>query len=252
MTAPVNVNDSLYDAFQLALRNATFGNTSRYVGRTERVTSQETTSSESVTSSLLLNYTGSSVFTSSSENRVRDWTQFNDVTATSSFESVQSKTFTNNISAASVASTSGSSYASGVFQATSVGGGGVYTSGIAESAEFFQSTSYNWRSWWSSDFEAGSSVTTPLSAETLADISSGYFYVAGVVIGALALLFLLSAFGLVVCRRRLHAYHSLPSGSSSHYDYLYRPLHKAGHLSEECNHTFVGVSIPLLQEVTIV
>lgn len=241
MTTTDYAKDSLYDAFQLALRNATVGNNSHYVDHTERVTSPETTSSESVTSSFLA-YTGSSVFNSSG-NQFRDWTQFNDG-ITTSFESIQSKTYTNNSSIAA-ASTSSSGYASG-FQITS----GVYTSGIEESsAEFFQSTS-NWRSWWSSDYVEAGSVT--LSAETLADISSGYFNVAGVVIGALALLFLLSAFGLVLCRRRLHAYHSLPSGSSSHYDYLYRPLHKAGHLSEECNHTFVGVSIPLLQEVTIV
>lgn len=240
MTASAYGNDSLYDAFQSALRNATVGNNIHYVGRTERATLQETTSNESVASSFL-NYTGSSVF-SSSGNQFREWTQlFNDGTTTS-FESIQSKTYASKSSTA--ASTSSSDYASG-FQTTS---GDVYTSGIEESTEFFQST-YSWRSWWSSDVDAGS-VT--LSAETLTEISSGYFYVAGVVIGALALLFLLSAFGLVVCRRRLHSYHSLPSGTSNHYDYLYRPLHKAGHLIEECNHTFVGVSIPLLQEVTIV
>lgn len=100
----------------------------------------------------------------------------------------------------------------------------------------------------------GSEAVAAASTEvaSLQQLTGGHYYAAGIVVGTLAVLFILSAFGLLLCRRRMQTYHSLPSGSTRNYDYLYRPLNKAGRLNEEYDHTFVGVSIPLLQEVTIV
>lgn len=73
---------------------------------------------------------------------------------------------------------------------------------------------------------------------------------------ATVVLCLLAVFGLVViCRRHviLSKYNSLPSTSHSYfaYDYIYRPLH-GNRLDDEYENTFVGVSIPLLQEVTVI
>ena len=85
-------------------------------------------------------------------------------------------------------------------------------------------------------------------------------YVVGVVIGTIALILLLVALScVVVCRRRggpFVSYASLPSSggggtSGSGYDYIYKPLH-GGRLDDEYENTFVGVSIPLLQEVSVV
>ena len=73
---------------------------------------------------------------------------------------------------------------------------------------------------------------------------------------ATVVLCLLAVFGLVIiCRRHviLSKYNSLPSTSHSYfaYDYIYRPLH-GNRLDDEYENTFVGVSIPLLQEVTVI
>ena len=76
---------------------------------------------------------------------------------------------------------------------------------------------------------------------------------------AMVVLSMLAIFGMaVVCRRHviLSKYNSLPSSSANSasyfaYDYIYRPLH-GNRLDDEYENTFVGVSIPLLQEVTVI
>ena len=62
---------------------------------------------------------------------------------------------------------------------------------------------------------------------------------------------------IMLCRRHsnLNKYQSIPNNNTSGavlaYDYIYRPLH-GNRLDDEYENTFVGVSIPLLQEVTVV
>ena len=81
--------------------------------------------------------------------------------------------------------------------------------------------------------------------------SSGWTYIAGAFAIILIVLLILAISGFLMCRRHVMSYSSLPSSNPGAYDYIYRPLH-GNRLDEEYENTFVGVSIPLLQEVTII
>lgn len=176
-----------------------------------------------------------------------------------------------NMTSSSTSSSSPSSFSSSSFSAFHSTGGGQTGSAHPDSFPFTADADFT------TDFTSGyqsthaqsvyastmmmrvgsygsEAVTAAVTTEvgSLQQLAGGHYYAAGIVVGTLAVLFILSAFGLLLCRRRLQTYHSLPSGSTRNYDYLYRPLNKAGRLNEEYDHTFVGVSIPLLQEVTIV
>ena len=54
---------------------------------------------------------------------------------------------------------------------------------------------------------------------------------------------------LVTCFRRKQHYQKIPTAESVSYDYIYKPL-QGNILDEEYENTFVGVSIPLLQDNT--
>lgn len=240
-TADNNANISPYDTLRFTVSSSS--SAARFDDGVMTSSGRTTVGEEAADTSLLLdnNYTGSSVITAASGN------------STTLLESFVSK----------ISATTTIDFVSGFH------GFGIYTSFSSPSSSAsssyvsttrLQTTSHDdTRPWIDLDLHDGHVTVSP---------PSGYFYAAGIVVGALTVLFILSAVALLVCRRRLllaayssSAYRSLPSEgdvatstpAGCHYDYLYRPMRKTGsHLSEDYEHTFVGVSIPLLQEVTIV
>ena len=70
-----------------------------------------------------------------------------------------------------------------------------------------------------------------------------------VLISVAALVFLMVVLSFYSYIRRHHQYEKLPTGDTISYDYIYRPL-QGNMLDDEYENTFVGVSIPLLQDNT--
>ena len=81
--------------------------------------------------------------------------------------------------------------------------------------------------------------------------STGQMGGALIMLGLAAVVTLIIILGLMSCvRRRKHVmYQKLATSETANYDYIYRPL-QGGRLDEEYENTFVGVSIPLLQDNT--
>jgi hypothetical protein len=68
-----------------------------------------------------------------------------------------------------------------------------------------------------------------------------------IVATAVTLVFVLVIF-VFFCRRGL--YERVPTSDTDYYKYIYRPLQGNDYMDEEYENTFVGVSIPLLQDNT--
>lgn len=99
---------------------------------------------------------------------------------------------------------------------------------------------------WASQNESPSSVVWRLQ-------STSELGVVLVVIGLASVLTLIIIMSLLACFRKRHTYEIIPStgdNTSITYDYIYKPLIGSSLLDEEYENTFVGVSIPLLQQNT--
>ena len=73
-----------------------------------------------------------------------------------------------------------------------------------------------------------------------------------IVTGVASIVFLIVILLIIFTTKRKHLYHIIPStnDNSITYDYIYKPLIGSLVLDEEYENTFVGVSIPLLQDNT--
>ncbi len=79
--------------------------------------------------------------------------------------------------------------------------------------------------------------------------NNGAMGAAFMVLGLAAIGTLVIVLALVACMRKKTRYQKLPTSETPVFDYIYRPL-QGGRLDEEYENTFVGVSIPLLQDNT--
>ena len=69
-------------------------------------------------------------------------------------------------------------------------------------------------------------------------------------VSVIAVVFIFTILVGIVYHKRQSSYQSIVLNSSS-YDYIYKPL-KRGILDDEYESTFVGVDVPLLQEVSVI
>ena len=96
-------------------------------------------------------------------------------------------------------------------------------------------------------------VTSPLAAAAAAAAAVAVSPVVYVVVALVVSLALVGA--VVWCRlsaRRSETFvydHVSAHDDDAEYDYLYKPLER-GYLDEEYSNTFVGISVPILQDVT--